>query len=199
MNAGLPKIMGGKLVITLFLEQTMSPEPILITHELAHFIIKLQGVKGVVDFKPFSNSAQIQASLNSFAQHRAVYALQRRYNQDPQAMIDRRTKLNTLSLSNSHEPYDKQTQIERALLLCDDLLNCSQENYAIMQDALARHEQTNNLVKSVLSIASSFDLTNLEEITPFCLKSINDLDLGEQWVVIDEVNGWKEEANRLGN
>lgn len=182
------------------MEQTDSPDFILITHELAHFIIKLQGVMGVVDFNSFNNSSkQIQANLNSFAQHPAVYALQRNYNQDPQAMIDRRSKVHIEMLSNTHEPHDKQTLSERTLFLSDDLLNCSQENRAIMQDALARHEQTNNLVKSVLSIASSFDLINLEEITPFCLKIINELDLGEQWVVIDEVKGWKEEANRLGN
>jgi c-di-GMP-related signal transduction protein len=152
---------------------------------------------GVVEFN--NPVHQIEATLNSFAQHPAVYALQRKYNQDPQTMIDRRCKLNTEMLSNTHEPHDKTTLIERTLSFSDDLLNCSQENRAAMQDALARHEQTNSLVTSVLSIASLFDLTNLEEITPFCLKIINELDLGEQWVVIDEVKGWKEEANRLGN
>lgn len=196
LNTAIPQICGGKLVLSLFLDSLDKANSIIITHELGHWVLKLQGLKAILDkSNPHSN---IEIMLNSLGQHPSLFKLQRTLGHEPQKEIDIRAAHSIAMLSKTAETSNEQ-KIENALLFSDDLINCSQSNRIGMKRILNRkHPNTEKLVNKILDIAGSKDLSKLEESLPFCQKVIQELKLGENWCGLDEINTLKIETSKLG-
>ena len=85
-STATPQELENKLCLVLWLESIEPLEHLLITHELGHFVLALQGFKFLID--SHSPSGEIGGMLNSFAQHPPLFALQRSLGHEPQKMID---------------------------------------------------------------------------------------------------------------
>jgi hypothetical protein len=122
-NTAFPYKIDEDLCLVLWLDSVQTLDSILITHELGHWLLKLQG------FKAFTNThnpyGEIVTSLNSLAQHPALYKLQRSFGHDPQAMIDSKTNQDTSSFSNEPEGRSELWAMD-SLLAADDILNSSE-------------------------------------------------------------------------
>jgi hypothetical protein len=120
----------GKASLGLFLDNTSRLNYIIVTHELGHWILKLQGLKGVMNDEE-SGKAKYEGgtemSLNNLCSHPALYKLQRSMGHEPQSEIDRMANHNMVGVSKSAEPNDPLRQIEFALSFADDLINCSED------------------------------------------------------------------------
>lgn len=106
----------------LALETLNSIDEVLITHELGHWVLRLQGFESLQNEHKRNGSTEMH--LNSLAQHPALYALQRELGHEPQTEIDSRAAHN-LKLVRSGEFDRSRAPVDDALHLADDMLNCS--------------------------------------------------------------------------
>ena len=110
-------------MLTLWLDSFSSISPIVVTHEIKHWALKLKGLRTVAcEPKPHGN---IEILLNSFVHHPSIYVPQRSLGYEPQPEIDSRALNDITVFSEKKETRDTQSWIPNALLFTDDLTNYS--------------------------------------------------------------------------
>jgi hypothetical protein len=158
----------GKVVLSLWLDSLSNVNPILVTHEIGHWVLKLQGFQGFI-YQPKKHS-DIEILLNSMAHHPPLYALQRSFGHEPQ------------------ETKGRQSWTRNALLLADDLINCSEAYRTHLKKIVSKkHPLTTKLLEKILILPPYYNLLNPDQNLKFSKKVILDLKLGDGWYEIDEV------------
>ncbi|MCK4732476.1 MAG: hypothetical protein KAT65_08460 [Methanophagales archaeon] len=186
LNTAFPVIVKGKVVLSLWLDSLSDVNPILVTHEIGHWVLKLQDFRGLI-YQPQLHS-DVEIYLNSLAHHPPLYALQRSLGHDPQLEIDSRTLHDIEVFSHDRETKDRQFWVKNALLFTDDLMNCSEEYYTQLDKIVSKkHPNTSNLLKKILAFASSYNLLSPDQNLKFSRRVIQDLKLGSGWREMDEV------------
>lgn len=184
INTASPGVIDEKIRLILWLEDVHPFDPIIVTHELGHWILLFQGYKTIID--PNNISSEIVISLNSLAQHPQLFALQRSLGHEPQGMIDSQTE-NDTNFYNEFKERDPQRWISDALYITDHLISCS-ENYRLKLNNVLkkRMPNVNRLVRSVTELLETSDLHSPENNTKFCDKLLKKLKL-ENWVEYDQL------------
>jgi hypothetical protein len=90
INSAAPAVLFDKLYLVLWFDTVDPIKPLLITHELGHWILALRGYKLLVD--PAGTYGSIVMNLNSLVQHPPLFALQRSIGHEPQEMIDQKAE-----------------------------------------------------------------------------------------------------------
>jgi hypothetical protein len=106
VNANCPVTWEDKVALGLFLENTSSLNYKIVTHELCHWILKLQGAKGVRNSsepKEEKYEGGIEMLLNNLCSHPAIYKLQRSMGHEPKTMIDNMANHNIVFVSKMSE------------------------------------------------------------------------------------------------
>lgn len=193
LNTALPLEMNGELKLVLLMDRLVNVSPIILSHELSHWIAKLQGVKAA--FSEGDRHSDVEILLNSLCQHRVVYQIQRSVGIDPTPEIESRVEHNISIFSKPPAPKGRKRAKRSALLLADDLLSCSSEKYdRLMGIVDEQDKQTSSFVKEILDIATRYDLCDKEQLMPFERMLITQLGLAGHWRFGDEV----EELKRVG-
>ncbi len=201
LNTAIPMSLDGKPTLLLLFENMTSVEEVIVTHEIGHQVLNLQGFKGV--HKQGQPHTHEEMNFNSMCQHPALYALQRSIGHDPQEVIDGRTRRN---LSKTKiDPSAKVTEPSvrwstvRVLQIADDIFNCS----ADLSESFMSHlkEASPDEAKCVLDlcdIRDSFDPANLDSYPAFVREAKKRLGFGTDWIVLDELPGLRKLAARQG-
>ncbi len=202
LNTALPMPIDGKTMLVLLFDNAESPEDLMITHELGHWVLELLGFKGVQNRKSPHSAAEIM--LNSMSQHSALYVLQRSAGHEPQSEIDKRARHNlsklktaAFTLSPSKATPSKNGQIaeigvDKILLLADDVLHCSQDLAAEIFATL-KHDRpkAEECVRDIRGLRDSLDPAQLDTHAPFVRAVMRRLDFGSGWITVDEMPGLK--------
>ena len=181
INTAIPMKVQDKPFLVLIFEDTKNVEEVILTHELGHWVLKLRG------FSPFhynpNRNCNNEILLNSMAQHPPLYVLQSTLGHEPQKEIDKRAKHNLNLFSKKGEVPEKHIWTFNALMLADDLLNCSTHlNEQLLETVQIKHPYTASLVGKILKSASSYDLLDQSENKNFCRRVIQDLGIGPGWL-----------------
>lgn len=191
INSAYPGVFEGKVVLPIWLENIKSFDPLLITHEIGHWVLMIKGFKGLVN--KYNRQTGIDINMNSLAQHPPLYKLQRDFGHDPQKMIDTRAKSNLNNLTKGPEIMLGDRWAEFALLFADDVLNCSEE---IKNDLIEILKEdfpvTFSFLEKILNLISKHDLNDPKSNLMFLKNLVNTIYLGEGWKVIDETVELKE-------
>ncbi len=191
INSAYPGVFDGKVVLPIWLENPKSFDPLLITHEIGHWILMVKGFKGLVN--KYNKQSGLDINMNSLAQHLPLYKLQRDIGHDPQKMIDKRAKSNFNNLTRGPEIMLGDRWAEFALLFADDVLNCSEEIKNDLMELLQEDfPVTLSFLEKILNLISKYDLNNPDSNLQFLKKLVNTLYLGEGWKVVDEVMELRE-------
>lgn len=186
INAAYPGVYEGKVVLPIWLEHPKTFDPLIITHEIGHWILLITGFKGLVN--KFGRQSGIDINMNSLAQHIPLYKLQREFGHDPQNIIDTRAKTNLNTLARGTEFLLGDRWAEFALLFADDISNCSEEiKKDIMEILQEDYPVTLSFLEKITSILSKYDLNDPKSNLAFLKNLVNTLYLGEGWKVMDEV------------
>jgi len=175
INTAFPGVVDEKTRLILWLEDVHPFEPIIVTHELGHWILLFQGYKTIIDLNNISS--EIVMSLNSLAQHPPLFALQRSLGHEPQHMIDIQTEYDT-NFYNELKDRDPQRWISDALYITDHLISCS-DNYRLKLNNVLRKRMpnVNRIVRSVTELLETSDLLSPENNYKFCIKLLKRLKL----------------------
>ncbi len=186
VNVALPrKRDDGSIIMVVALEiKDGQFDEVVWTHELGHRILDLQGFPSMRDeTHPLSI---IEIFLNSLAQHRPLYSLQRNAGLDPQKEIDRRAAHNVRIYAKIPEPPKRIIQIQNALIFVDDMLSCDNALRDQLKDVIRdRHPKTERLVTKVLDVCSHYDLYKIDPIRRMLRRIVQELRLGSRWVYAD--------------
>jgi len=161
---------------------------IIVTHEIGHWVLKLHGFQAFL--RKRQKQSDIEIMLNPMAQHPPLYVLQRSIGHEPQAEIDSRS-LNDIKLfSKGKEAQQREVRIRDALMLADDILNCSEENHTALKNVISKNRpNTSKLFRMIIELASSYNLLVHDQNLIFCEQIIETLKLGDDWYNPDEVKG----------
>lgn len=197
LHTALPQVYKDKYILALWLDSLDSVSSIIVTHEIGHWVLKLQGVKGVRNGSDPNSDTEIL--LNTMSQHPALYSLQRSIGHEPQKEIDKRTAQRLAILSKTTETVDEKTHLENAFTISDDLINCSQNNRTGMFRILSRkYPKTEKIVNKIFEVKDRRDISKIEDILPFCQDIIQKLNLGNNWYVVDDLNTLRTKLMKLG-
>lgn len=187
INTAMPMKVQEKPFLVLIFEDTKNVEEVILTHELGHCVLKLQG------FSPFicipERHSNNEIMLNSLAHHPPLYALQRSLGHEPQEEVDKRARHDLKLFSKGAEKPGKQLWVQNALLATDDLLHCSKELKEKMLETLqAKHPRTTRLANKILEVSSHYDLLDQTGNEKFIRKVIQTLQLGNGWIPAPELD-----------
>jgi len=195
VNTASPGVIDGKIRLILWLQDinTHPPDPIILTHEIGHWILCLKGFKTFVD--PNHMSSENVISLNSLAQHPPLFVLQRSLGHEPQEMIDSQTE-NDTNFYREFKERDPQRWISDALYITDHLISCS-ENYRLRLNNLLkkRMPNVNRLVRNTIELIGKSDLHSPENNEKFCLKLIKELKL-QNWIEYNQLEPFQKHLKK---
>ena len=187
LHTAAPHIVEGKPVLVLWVDSTNRVSPLIITHELGHWILKLQGFHSLI-YQPDKHCNE-EILLNSMAHHPPLYNLQRSVGHDPLQEINSRANHNIAVFSREKESPRRKDQIRNALMLADDIMNCSQEEEDELKKVLMnKHPRTMRFIKEIQIIALRHDLMDPEDNMKFSKAVVKKLKMGKEWYEANEVN-----------
>ena len=160
VNTAVPWMQEGKPVLLVLLEISDKGqfEQVILTHEIGHWVLKLQGFQAIVHRKAPHSNAEIM--LNSLSQHPALYELQRSLGHDPQVEVDARAQHNLdLIKASDGGQLSRELKIQNALIWGDDLLNCSAEIAEELRGLiLERFPKVSDLIDVILEQAGRYEM-----------------------------------------
>jgi hypothetical protein len=175
LNTAIPIRDKESRYLVLFFESLNQVKHVLVTHELGHWVLKLQGCETFKDGA--QSNSPVQVLLNSMSTHPLLYELQRSIGENPQPEIDSRAWAFVQRFGAARE---RAVSIENALLFADDLINCSDGPRDSLIDVLERnHPQTGEVVLGILELARDFPPNQWETQAVFADKVASALRLGK--------------------
>jgi hypothetical protein len=184
-STAIPQELENELCLVLWLDIVEPLDYVLITHELGHFVLMLQGYKCLID--SYSPSGEIGGMLNSFAAHPPLFTLQKSLGHDPQGMIDSKVRYD-ISVYEREERLLEEFYIRDGLLVADDLNNCSpNEKQRLSQVVKSRYPNIYRVATIALNTLQYYDLHDPKENFKFMKNLRKILKLGSSWVELDYV------------
>jgi hypothetical protein len=186
-NTAFPAGYKGQVVLSVWLDSFPNYKPLILTHEVGHWVLKFQGFRAFIR-QP--RDAALEGLFNDVASHSLLYALQKSIGQDPQAEIDSRCAHN-IRLSSQPKKGDP---IICGLMMADDWMNCS--GYKMRQKlkwTLQKYQpQTWRMLESILNVASQYDLSKPETNIRFRKELLKVLKITGAWTEKDDIEQTKK-------
>lgn len=164
---------------------------IIWTHELGHWILKLQGFQPIRDPKEHNSDREMQ--LNELAQHFPLYELQRSFGIDPQEMIDPRKIQQVKIFSRDPEPQQRAMRIVNALRLAVDMEFCSADlRDQLLKIVEQRHRHIGKFLQVIMDTMKHYNLLDQGENKKFLRKVVQNLKMGAGWKFENEIKLLRE-------
>ncbi len=185
INSASPAVFDNKLYLVLWLDSVYPIKPIIVTHELGHWVLALRGYKMLVD--PGRKYGDVVVNLNSLAHHPPLFVLQRSIGHEPQEMIDLKAQ-NDIDYLNKYKERNSQYWIPDSLNIADDLNNCSEKYRLRLHNTLKkRFPNTNRLIRTIMVTIKTNDLHSPEKNLKFLYKLTKELKL-DNWSEDDQIS-----------
>jgi hypothetical protein len=186
LNVAIPAGYQGRVVLSVWLDSFPNYNPLMLTHEVGHWILHLQGFRGFIR-QP--RDGKVEGLFNDVASHLPLYAFQKSIGHDPQTEIDSRCDHNIRLCKNA----SGADTLLSALLLSDDLLNCSWKKRQELEWTIRKYQpDIMKQVDKIISIASDFNLSNPVANLAFRKGLLKKLNMPGKWVEKDDVKATKE-------
>ena len=102
-------------------------------------------------------------------------------------MIDLKAK-NDIAYINTEKERDPRRWVSDALLIADDLINCSENYRRRLNNALKKRlPNSNRLIRTIMNSLSIKDLHSPEKNLKFCYKLTKELKIGK-WEELDQIS-----------
>ena len=197
VNTAMPMIMGGRVVLALVLEvREELVEEVQVTHEIGHWVLNLWGSLKILHR---GRNSDLGVGINSMATHPALYELQRSMGHEPLAEVDRRARMSIEQFSRHPESQSPDQQIANAVMLTDDLMNCSEDLRAPLKDVVSgNHPSTSSYLDIVLDTASHYDLPAPGQPHRFMRRLVRNLglEIGE-WKPVDNLAALRRQVQEV--
>lgn len=189
VHTAWPSIVDERVVLVLYFDSLSNVKPVIVTHELGHWILKLQGFSGLI-YKPDKHN-NTEIFLNSMAHHVPLYILQKSLGHDPQGEIDSRALHNIKLFSRRVKRKERKdlasNAASNALMLSDDIMNCSVDYRTSLENVLINNwPNISKLVRKIVKVASSYDLQDATQNLKFSERLVQELGLGNGWCKAEE-------------
>jgi len=187
INLSYPHKVKGNVYLALWLDSIAPPDLLMVTHELGHWVLKLQKFRGLLSYPKKNNNIEIM--LNSLAHHVPLYNLQKKCGHEPQTEINSRALHNLDLFSKDEEPYDSNTCKISALILADDMINCTSSIADQMIILFSKkHPKTYKIMETILETKSYYDLQIPEKSLKFQRMVIKKVALPGSWDIDKDVD-----------
>jgi hypothetical protein len=198
LHTAYPMTVNGKFSLVVLIDYSAKWKPLMITHELGHWVLKMQGARALL--YNVNHHSRSEALLASISQHPSLYALQKNLGHDPQKEIDMHAGQTIVHLGQTSEPIDELTIIEQALYISDDLINCSKSNKTGLTRVISKKRpKTQQIVNKILMVAqANNNLALPQDCLPFCKMVVKEVPMQDDWSELDEVSLLKEHNSELG-
>ena len=199
LNIAVPANADGRLVLMVALEMKRGFDVVVWGHELAHWILRLQGFFDIRNEADRRNSP-IEVMLNSMGQHRGVYQLQRDCGREPQAMIDDRAAHQMSLISRKPEALDAVSRTAEALLLADDALSCSSGLCEQLTTTIHKTSpQVAALFDQIMVTCSEYDSRDPAQARSMMRALVQRLRLGNRWSFENSARKLQRSARRAAH
>jgi hypothetical protein len=190
-NVAIPHIIDGKAKLIIWVDNTKDVKLTILTHEISHWILKLQGFQGIVyQSKPHID---IEVYLNTFLHHPGVYEIQRKYGHDPKDYIKERIEHYIKLFQDGVEGKSKEDRVQRALLIIDDYLHSSEVLRGELDKILReKHKLTKKVLAKIIKVVKKYNLVVARDVKQCGLEILKTLGFNTKlWKYIDEINTLK--------
>jgi hypothetical protein len=186
MNTAFPAGYQGKVVLSVWLDSFPAFKPILLTHEVGHWVLKLQGFRS---FIRTPRDPMAEGLFNDMASHRPLYALRKSMGHDSQPEADSRCDHDIELCSQP----GKGDELLSALYLADDLLNCSWKKREKLKWALSKYRpNAMKIATKIIRVSSEFDLYSPMSNVAFREKLVRKLNMPGKWTEKDDATEIKK-------
>jgi len=161
---------------------------LLVSHEIGHWVLKMQGFVGFSYNSDTRNNQSI--FFNSMLQHPAIYQLQTSFGHKPISEINNRLRHHIEIYSKEVEKSQRDDRILSAFLVADDLINTSSKTFKVnLKNILEKkHPSTLKLVDVILETSSYYNLTDPNSNYKFACRLIKNLKIQTSlWQEVDNV------------
>ena len=111
---------------------------------------------------------------------------------------DRRASHNIALLRRKNETNDIKTNTKNALKYADDIINCSRSHRTGLERMLDKKlPRTWEIVKKILELESTRDLSKIEEVLPFSKEVVKALDLMGNWSESKDIEQMRKQVAEL--
>jgi len=186
VNVARPVGYKRKVVLAVLLDSFPTLKPLLVTHEIGHWVLKLQGFRGMIRHP---RDQETEGLLNDVGGHVPLYDLQRSVGHDAQHEVDSRCDQDIETFSRP-VAWD---EVRKTLYLADDLLNGSFEKRQRLKSALHRNHATAlETVEMIVAISSEYNLLDPEQNMTFRRRVVTEMRLEGEWSEHDDVKQIKD-------
>ncbi len=172
----------GRVGLIVWLNSTMEIDQAVITHEVGHWVLILQGFCG------FSNKSaevhkMIGARLMALLHHAPLYELQKQIGDNPQPVINVLSEEYILYFSQYKETARSVT--EHTLIAGDLMINAQEAGRRKLERVLKKkHPNTKRLVQTVVSLRNKYNIFKPEGNRKWGWSLIKELGLGSGWAEV---------------
>lgn len=190
VNYAMPIEIEGKLHLLVIMNSLDNVSPQIFAHEVMHWILKLEGYPGINNTQNLKNI--IAVHINDLCIHRLLWKKIRSYNIEIQNEIDDRG-INDLNLMISKNCSDG---LELALLVADDIQNCSKDlSHSIKKVLKNGYHNAYNSYKDILEVIEMYNLHNPIEVRKCLMKLVDILGLEGNWDIPNEIASLKDKIS----
>jgi hypothetical protein len=179
-----------KTVLAVVVNSVKRFDPLIVSHEIAHWVLKLQGYSAY----SYNSDAQSNISIffNSMLQHPAIYKLQIDFGDNPFTEVSARTQNDINLLRQVPEKIEFENQLCDAFYFADDLINEKNPLLKLEFTKLLREKypQTNQLIEKILITSKYYDITEKKQNKKFALRLMKNLKIGNgNFAKVDNIIG----------
>lgn len=184
LNTALPEVINEEIKLIVYLETINPIDYQLMTHEIGHWILNLRGFRTI----RIKEDSFIGSLINSLAQHRALYELQRSLSIDSQELIDFRATDYVSLFSEPNSSIDHRSSMADALMLADILLSCSPSIRLKLIETVAQNcLLTKKYTDIIMETASYYNLLDQENNLKFIRMLIKNLKMKHMWNIVNDL------------
>ena len=186
LNFALPNTVNGRVFFSLYLENAINFDPVIVSHEICHPLLKIKGLKSMRD------DANIQSNeenlLNTLCEHPLVYEEQKKYGHSPNKMINEKATNDRRRMSRTHVRPSYKEKIMEYLVISDSVFNAPRTlSRKIMRNAKKNNKDVYDAVTTIINEMNKkniFDYDNNIFIKKNIIKKIS---MEGKWSIRDDL------------
>ena len=174
-----PSLKVNSAVLAIWLDSSLSPGLIDLSHEIAHGVLTLRGLQ--VPYSKELAATCVNSWLANLLHHRVIFAEQKSNGQDPTPSIDSAAK----SFADAYNQLiNNHSELERTLLFADMAISCSEEMVGVLQRAMKDDLTVLRDVNALVKLSEKYtDFTSSSQYESFGRDVLSYLTLGDiQWI-----------------
>lgn len=191
LNIAFPTKIGSDDYLAVVVESFKSVSPAIFSHEIMHWILKLEGYPGIRDLN--NPQSLLVAHINDLSIHNLLWKRVKKFGKNVEEEINSRA-ITDLNLMINHQNID---ELELALLVADDINNCPDYLATTLHKALKNgYHKSFEYYQIIDKALTSHNLEDPREVKEFLLEIVNNCKIMGKWDIPDETASLRMAINR---